>query len=614
MDSIRIEPTTRRRFLRQAAGLLGGLGFLGSPSWRGLFGAEGGGRKSSARIAAIVTEYRPLSHADVILSRLLADYTLEGEPFYSPVRLHSMYVEQFPERDMARWVSKAYGVRLAETIEAAILDEGGKLAVDGVWIIGEHGNYPQNERGQTLYPRRRFFEGVAAAFKKAGAVAPVFNDKHLSARWEDALWMVETARSMNIPFMAGSSLPLAWRRPRLELPLDSPLEEALAVGYGGIESYGFHALETLQCMAERRSGGEAGVAAIQCLEGAAVWEAGKQGRWSRRLLEAALERQIRRGPGDPEKQAQDPAAFLIEHRDGFRAAVLILNGAASEFSFAAKLPGQERPVSTLFWLQEPGYGHFAYLARALSEMVLSGKPVYPVERTLLTSGLLCRALDSRFEGHRRIETPELAVAYRAVDHGLGAYSRPDDYERRSGGWIEFFGGPASLNWPGNWREHLWEGEPKWEASEGLLRSAGGKGYLATFEEFADFELFAELRVWDAAGGRGNSGIYLRCQPHRDPKAEYPPGYEVQVDHGDANNPTGSIYNMGARAAKVITRDREWFTLRVLAQGPRLRTWVNGEPMADWTDPQARYQKGYLLLQQHHATGVTEWRELRVRRV
>ena len=605
---------SRRDFLARTAGALGGVALTSGFDPTTVF-ANAPERKSSARIAAIVTEYRPLSHADVILTRLVEDYPLTNVPVRSPVRLHSMYVDQFPDRDMARWIAKTYGVRLTSSISEAVLNSEGKLDVDAVWIIGEHGNYPHNERGQHLYPRRRFFEAVVKAFEKAGKVVPVFNDKHLSARWKDAKWMVDRARAMKIPFLAGSSLPLTWRRPVLEFPLDTPLEMALAVGYSGIESYGFHALETYQCMVERRQGGETGLASVRCLEGPEVWDSAKAGFWSEDLLLAALERQgiSAAGLAEVKKRVPKPAVFLLEHRDGFRGAVLMLNGIAGHISFAAKLPGQARPVSTHFWLQEPVYGHFSYLTRAISELTLSGVPPYPVERTLLTTGALCRAMDSRFEGHRKIETPELEIVYRSTDHGLGAFSQGEDPHGRSGGWIELFDGKSL----GNWRENVWEGEPRWEVSDGVLSCTGGKGYLATLEEFEDFELSVQARVWDREGGRGNSGIYFRCQPHRDKSREYPPGYESQIDHGDSNNPTGSIYGRlgpGARARPSRTADRRWLTMRIRAEGPRLRTWVNGELVVDWTDPEARHKKGTVLLQQHHTTGVVEFREVRIRRI
>ena len=147
---------------------------------------------------------------------------------------------------------------LFPTIAGALRLGGSQVAVDGVLIIGEHGEYPQNEWGQTLYPRQRFFEAVTKVLGAEGKSLPVFNDKHLSYNWQSALWMYQAAARLKLPLMAGSSLPVCWRRPWLEYPLETRLEAAVGIGYGPIESYGFHALEMIQCMVERRLGGEIG--------------------------------------------------------------------------------------------------------------------------------------------------------------------------------------------------------------------------------------------------------------------------------------------------------------------------------------------------------------------
>lgn len=598
---------SRRDFLQGATAFTAGA--MATP-WV-LRAADGEPRP--LRVAAILTEYRPWSHADVLVGKFIQGLKLDITPQWTPIPLRAMYVDQFPENDMSRALSRQYGFPIVPSIAEAILDERGQVAVDGVLLVGEHGKYPENERGQQLYPRRRFFEETVRAFEKGGRVVPVFNDKHLAPRWEDARWIYEKAREMRIPFMAGSSLPLTWRRPWLELPLEAPVEEALSVGYGGIESYGFHALETLQCMVERRRGGESGVRAVQCLEDGAVWDAMRAGRFSRDLLAAALARNNPPVGDDFERLCPKPVAYLIEYVDGFKATCLMLNGLARQFLFAARLRGDTTPVATQFWLQEPTFGHFDYLANAIMSMVRTGRPPYPVERTVLTSGILSTAMDSRFEGHRRIETPDMAIGYRAVDHDLGAYRNPVATNGRHGGWIELFNG-RDLE---GWRENRFAHAPRWEVRDGVLTGQGGQGYLATLEEFDDLELFAEVRIRDASGGRGNSGIYIRCQPHVDRAQEYPPGYEVQCDHHDTRNYTGSIYNLGvpgASAPAPRARDGEWFTLRVVARGDHLRTWVNGEPAADCRDPRNRFPRGYVLLQLHHRTGVVEFRQVRIRRL
>src|SRR5262249_31063895 len=150
-----------------------------------------------------------------------------------------------------------------DTIEGAVTLGGKTVAVDGVLSIGEHGRYPFNDKGQHLYPRRRFFEEITNAFAKYKKSVPVFNDKHLAATWTDAKWMYDRSRELFVPFLAGSSLPVTWRRPPLQLPGNCDLVEAVQIGYSSLEAYGFHALESLQCMVERRKGGETGVRAVQ---------------------------------------------------------------------------------------------------------------------------------------------------------------------------------------------------------------------------------------------------------------------------------------------------------------------------------------------------------------
>src|SRR5262249_4421409 len=161
---------------------------------------------------------------------------------------------------------------------------------------------------------------------------PVFNDKHLSYTFARGSKMLGWARELKFGLMAGSSLPVTWRRPELELKLESPIEDALVAAYGPIEVYGFHALETPQGMLERRQGGETGVKAVTCLIGKDVWKAGDAGKWSWDLLDAALARSETVNPGDIRKNVGSfgvqtfpliPAtAFLIEYRDGRRGTVL----------------------------------------------------------------------------------------------------------------------------------------------------------------------------------------------------------------------------------------------------------------------------------------------------
>jgi hypothetical protein len=375
------------------------------------------------KIAAIVTEYRKWSHADVIVGKVLEGYHHDGKAG-PDMQVVSMYVDQFPKGDWSKGLARKHGFTLYDTIAGAVTCGGKRLAVDGVLCIGEHGKYPTNERGQILYPRRRFFEEVCKVFEKSKKSVPVFNDKHLSATWKDAKWMYDRSRELFVPCMAGSSLPVTWRRPALKLPLGCSLVEAVQIGYGPFEGYGFHALEALQCLVERRKGGETGVRSVECLQGKAMWDAMDRGRWSKPLLEAAMKLVPAHAKGDVREltsKAKDAGVFLIEYTDGFRAAVAMLNGWVYEgdggaFTFAGKLKDNDKPAACHFYLQQPDpFAHFIYLVRAIDSLVRTSHAPYPVERTLLTTGVLDAVMISKKENNRQVNTPHLAIKYAPTD-------------------------------------------------------------------------------------------------------------------------------------------------------------------------------------------------------
>lgn len=375
--------------------------------------ARRGAAREKPRVAAIVTEYRHNSHADVICGRILQGYRPNDVPVEPRTRIVSMYTDQIAREDMSRRLAARHGFTIHPSVAEALTLGGGRLAVDAVLLVGEHGDYPTNERGQKLYPRFELFEKIVGVFRKSGRSVPLFCDKHLSYDWEKARTMVHEARELGFPFMAGSSIPLTVRTPHVALEIDAPLEHAVAVGYGGLESYGFHTLEALQSMIERRAGGEKGIAAVEALEGEAVWKwsASDAGRWSAGLLEAALACSANAGPGKPEESARRPAVFVLEYRDGFRAAAYMLDGHARDFLFACSSRGRQGPLACRFGLASGRpLPHFDGLVRCIEEMFVSRRPVHPVERTLLTTGALAFLLESRHRGVR-IETPELRIAY-----------------------------------------------------------------------------------------------------------------------------------------------------------------------------------------------------------
>ena len=391
------------------------------------------------KIAAVVTEYRKMDHGQGIVDRFLEGYGWQGRHHRPALDVVSLYVDQTQVRsgDLSKErASRHPELTIYPTIAQALTHGEQKLAVDGVLIIGEHGRYPRNERGQTLYPRYEFFQQVVEVFRRSGRSVPVFNDKHLSWRWDWAKEMVDTAHAMGFPFLAGSSLPVTWRIPSVELAWGAEVEEVVCVGYGGIDSYDIHGLETLQCMVERRKGGETGVAAVEARRGQAVWKALAAGDWSRggcspELFEACLCRSFtlaspRPGYGNMFPELKDLPALVkgsgpVSHRvcrrpQGHVAHALgsrsrLHRGSPSQGSARAAVdpdvPSRPAPRPDSSQLLQR-------LAQQIETMFLTGKPPYPVERTLLTTGILAAAIDSLGQGQKRLDTPHLRqVAYQS---------------------------------------------------------------------------------------------------------------------------------------------------------------------------------------------------------
>jgi hypothetical protein len=377
------------------------------------------------RIAVIGSIYRYLSHVQHIADRFLVGYPVRGTWHRPDMKIVSLYVDQKPNGDQSQERAKEFGFNVYPTIAEALRCGSDKLAVDAVLLIAEHGEYPRNEKGQILYPRYEWFKECTDVFEKDGKAVPIYNDKHLSWSFEKAKWMVDTAKRLNFPLLAGSSLPVTWRLPDLELPLGCEIEEALMVGQGGSDPMDYHALEAMQCMIERRKGGETGVKSVQMIEGEAVWKAGDEGRWSKELLTSAFSRsdtplgltvedgrtQDLVGSGEVRRLVQKPAAYFIEHNDGLRTTLLMLNGAARDFNFAARLRGAGVKSCQFLLTPTPNVTYSACLVSKIEEMFETGRAPYPAERTLIVSGALEACLTSKLEGGKRLDTPELRVRY-----------------------------------------------------------------------------------------------------------------------------------------------------------------------------------------------------------
>ena len=218
--------------------------------------------------------------------------------------------------------------------------------------------------------------------------------------------------------------------PATEIPLDTPLKESVCVCYGKIDSYDLHGLETAQCMSERRRGGESGAKRVLAVSGDRVWKELEQSDRtdSRRLFVAALTRShnlpVEGGyPTAPvtyawakQVMADAVTAYFIEHNDGFRTCMFMCP--IRDFNYAGLRSDNGAIVSCQMYLPMPTHGSttadfFNPLARHFEEVVLTGRTPYPVERTLLTSGMVIAAVESLYQKQVPIDTPHLAVRYQA---------------------------------------------------------------------------------------------------------------------------------------------------------------------------------------------------------
>ncbi len=383
------------------------------------------------RIAFLGTEVRQHSHAQHFLDRLTFGYAWQSQWTPPRVEVASVYIDQYPEEDLARQRIERHQLNSFPSVAEALTLGGDELAVDGVVIIAEHGEYPKNEKGQTRYPRYDWFKQIVEVFEASGRSCPVFNDKHLSTEWSECVEMVEDSRRLEFPFLAGSSLPVTWRLPGIDMPFGAAVSESVCVAYGGVDSYDFHALETAQCMSERRSGGEVGIVSVHAMRGEKMWahlETEERSR-TRDLMVSALTRShnlpVEGGfPTDAvsyewaKRALPDTLAYFIEHIDGFHTTIFLTG--IQDFNYAGWRSDTQEIVSCQMYLPMPGHGSttadfFTPLVRHIEDMIINNEAPYPVERTLLTSGMVIGGVESLYRDQTRFETPDMKVAYNGPD-------------------------------------------------------------------------------------------------------------------------------------------------------------------------------------------------------
>jgi len=384
-------------------------------------------------VAGITTVYRYNSHGDLLLSRMTQTETLDGQGRVPTLRMASLYTDQTAKTDIGRRIATDLAIPVFKSVPESLTLGQNRIAVEGAVVVAEHGEYPQSPTGAIAYPKRKIFEQIFATVDKhAHRGLPVYCDKHLADTWTDAKWIYDEAKKRGMPLMAGSSVPSAWRSPPIDMPRGVKLKEIHILSYHKIDMYGFHALEALQALIERRAGGETGVAAVQTISGDDVWAAADRGVYDRKLLDAALAA-MRDRPLPPGKRVEDlakkPLLCVIDYRDGLRACLFTLNGAVEEWATAWKDADDRVTSLTFVQQQERPYSHFAILFNGIEQFMHTGTPPWPVERTLLTSGLVDECLRSLAEGGTRRETPHLDIAYKSEWNWLQPITPPPERPR-----------------------------------------------------------------------------------------------------------------------------------------------------------------------------------------
>jgi len=324
----------------------------------------------------------------------------------------SVWIDQIGANDTGVRIAKMNGAAVYPTIAEALTLGGDKLAVDAVIFIGEHGEYKYNRLREKMYPRLNYLEQIFRVFDASNKSVPVFTDKALAYSWLDSKWIYDRSKELNVPMMAGSSLPYCWRDQTLEHPIGAKITEAVAIGHSTLDAYGFHVAEILQCMVERRAGGETGVANVQGLKGNDVWAAMDSGKISQKLVDAACDKIKGKAIGSMRELTKMPYAVIVQYNDGTKGAILMLEEyIKSGWAYAAKADG--KTVATEFVLDNSmSYSHFSYLTLNIQKFIVTGKPTAPIERNLLTSGMIDMGIRSLAEGKLK-KTPFFNIKYTA---------------------------------------------------------------------------------------------------------------------------------------------------------------------------------------------------------
>lgn len=372
------------------------------------------------RIACLVSYWGATrSHADWIITKLIDGYWWNGAHTPSRIDVASVYIHQHDTSLLAQKICKSKNIPIFKTVAEALTLGGKELDVDGVVIVAEHGDYPTNLKGQWMLPRWWIYNQAIKVFEKSKRSVPVFNDKHLSYDWDESKWMFDKSRELNFPLTGGSSIPVYYRKPEIELAIDTPIKTSVVLGGAPDEGALFHCVDVLQAFVERRKGGETGVKSVQCIRGPETWAWTERNPWAGKLLES-VRTKFDLKPGHFQA-IEKPNVCIVEYNDGTKAA--IFNADDVGWTYAGEIEGQAEPtmISMLGW---PGPFSQYHASNSqphwIVETMVTKKEPFNAQRLLLSSGITAMNMESNWENSkysevgRRIETPFMNMKYKST--------------------------------------------------------------------------------------------------------------------------------------------------------------------------------------------------------
>jgi hypothetical protein len=207
-------------------------------------------------------------------------------------------------------------------------------------------------------------------------------------------------------------------------------------------------------------------------------------------------------------------------------------------------------------------------------------------------------------------TTLVAVALATLFSAARAADKADEE-----GWITLFDGTSMDGWKAN------ENPEQWKLEDGAIVAAGPRSHLFYVgkdeknpPEFKSFRWKADVKTTPGS----NSGMYfhVKWQDEGFPQT----GFDAQVNnsHRDPVR-TGSIYHL-VKNFKAPAKDNEWFTQEIVvdAKKKNIKTYVNGNLIADYTEPEGKTGKlevidqGTFALQAHDPKSTTYYKNIKVK--